>query len=106
MYRQSSLIKALDGSVALGNRRLSDSILSVVDSLAMLAPDSEDERSLVRQTYLITFEPDAAIAAMLDTISNYSMMNDASKLNVAIGYLKLNQQKKADDVLNLIDTCG
>lgn len=106
MYRQSSLIKALDGSIALGNRRLSDSILSVVDSLAILVPDSEDERLLVRQTYLITFEPDAAIAAMLDTIYNYSMMNDASKLNAAIGYLKLNQQKKAEDVLNLIDTCS
>ena len=106
MYRQSSLIKALDGSIALGNRRLSDSILSVVDSLAMLVPDSENERLLVRQTYLITFEPDAAIAAMLDTIYNYSMMNDASKLNAAIGYLKLNQHKKADDVLKLIDTCS
>lgn len=106
IYRQSSLIKALDGSIVLGNRQLSDSILTIVDSLAGYVPEFQEERKLVRQTYLIKFEPDTTIQSLLDTISDFSTMNDASKLNVATGYLKLNQYKKADDVLNEIDSCG
>lgn len=101
-YRQSSLIKALDGSIALKDKPLSDSILAVVDSLSIIVPESGEESALVRQTYSITFEPNHLIASMLDTISDYSMMNDASKLNMAAGYLKLNQYKKADDVLKRI----
>lgn len=105
-YRQSSLIKALDGSIVLGNRQLSDSILTIVNSLAESVPESQEERLLVRQTYLITFEPEGRIKALLDTVSDYSIMNDESKLNVAIGYLKLKQSKKADDILQLIDSCN
>lgn len=105
-YRQSSLIKALDGSIVLGNRQLSDSILTIVDSLVESVPESQEERLLVRQTYLITFEPESKIKALLDTVSDYSIMNDESKLNFAIGYLKLNQSKKADNILQLIDSCS
>ncbi|WP_305141275.1 hypothetical protein [uncultured Muribaculum sp.] len=102
-YRQSSLIKALDGSIALGNRQLSDSILSVVDSLSVIVPESCEERALVRQTYSIAFEPKDIIASMLDTIPDYALISDASKLNIANGYLKLKQYKKADSVLMRID---
>lgn len=105
-YRQSSLIKALDGCIVLGNKQLSDSILTVIDSLVAYVPESQKERLLVRQTYLITFEPESKIKAFLDTVSDYSIMNDASKLNVATGYLKLNQSKKADNILQLIDSCS
>lgn len=105
-YRQSSLIKALDGSIVLGNRQLSDSILTVVDSLVAYVPESQEERSLVKQTYLINFEPDTIIKSLLDSVPDYSTMDDASKLNVATGYLKLNQYKKADDVLKGIDPYG
>ena len=103
-YSQSSLIKALDGSIALGNKRLSDSILTVVDSLSALVPESQDEVELVRQTYSIIFEPNNVIAETLDTISDCAIINDASKLNIATGYLKLNQYQKAEDVLMLIDS--
>ncbi len=106
IYRQSSLIKALDGSIVLGNRQLSDSILTIVDSLAGYVPEFQEERKLVRQTYLITFEPEDIIKALLDSVSDYSIMNDESKLNIAIGCLKLNQFKKADDILQLIDSCS
>lgn len=105
-YRQSSLIKALDGSIVLGNRQLSDSILTVIDSLAVFIPASQEERLLVRQTYLIQFEPDAIIQSLLDTIPDYSTMSEASRLNVANGYLKLKQYKKADDIIRGIDPCG
>lgn len=105
-YQQSSLIKALNGSIALGNRQLSDSIMPLVDSLAQYVPDYQDERLLVQQTYLIWFESDSAIKSLLDTVSDYSMMNDESRLNIANGYLILNQAKKAENILNLIDSCG
>lgn len=103
-YRQSSLIKALDGSIALGNKQLSDSIMTVVDSLSVIVPESREESELVRQTYSIAFEPNNVIAEMLDTISDYTINSDASKLNIATGYLKLNQYKKADDVIKSIDS--
>ncbi len=105
-YQQSSLIKALDGSIALGNRQLSDSIMPLVDSLAQYVPDYQEERLLVKQTYLIGFESDSAIKSLLDTVSDYSMMNDESRLNIANGYLILDQAKKAEYILNLIDSCG
>jgi hypothetical protein len=103
-YRQSSLIKALDGSIALRNRQLSDSILNVVDSLSVIVPESKEEIALVRQTYLITYETNNVVAAMLDTISDYALLDDASKLNIAIGCHKLHQDKKAYDIFNLIDS--
>ena len=103
-YRQSSLIKALDGSIASGNRQLSDSIMTIVDSLSVILPESREESELVHQTYSIAFEPNNVIAEMLDTISDYTIKSDAAKLNIAAAYLKLNQYKKAYDVLKLIDS--
>lgn len=102
-YRQSSLIKALDGSIVLGNRQLSDSILNIIEALSEKVPESKKESSLVRQTYSITFEPNAIIETMLDTISDYDKINDASKLNVATGYMNLKQYKKSLDAINAID---
>lgn len=52
------------------------------------------------------YEPEGKIKALLDTVANCSTMNDASKLNIASGYLKLKQSKKADDILQLIDSCN
>ena len=103
-YRQSSLIKALDGSIASGNRQLSDSIMTIVDSLSVILPESREESELVHQTYSIAFEPNNVIAEMLDTISDYTIKSDAAKLNIAAAYLKLNQYEKAADVLKLIDS--
>lgn len=105
-YRQSSLIKALDGSIVLGNRQLSDSILNVVDSLTIIVPESQEESALVRQTYSITFESNEVIASMLDTISVSEHVTDASILNLVTGYLNLRQYDKALEALKRIDTHG
>lgn len=105
-YRQSSLIKALDGSNALGNKQLADSLLPIADSLAACVPESKEEILFIRQNYSIIFESEKVIKAFLDTLPDYSTMNDEYKLNVAHGYLKLNQFRKAEDVLQLIDSCS
>lgn len=105
-FRQSSLIKALDGSIAIDDRQLSDSILAIVDSLLTYVPESREELSLVKQTYLIMFEPVVAITAMLDTITAYDSMNDDAMLNTAIGCLKIGKKKEAYEILQLIDSCG
>ena len=78
--------------------------MTIVDSLSVILPESREESELVHQTYSIAFEPNNVIAEMLDTISDYTIKSDASKLNIAAAYLKLNQYKKADDVLKLIDS--
>ena len=105
-YRLSSLIKTLDGSIALDNQSLSDSIMTIVDALTLRMPEFNQETLLVKQTYLITFESDTLVKSFLDTISDFSMVNDANKLNIATGYLKLNQYKMADYVMKEIDSCG
>lgn len=105
-YRLSSLIKALDGSITLGNRQLSDSVLNIVKSLSPKVPEFQKESALVQQTYSITFDPNDVIAAMLDTISDYESLDDASKLNIATGYQNLKQYNKALEVLKNIDPCS
>lgn len=105
-YRQLSLIKSLDGSNALGNKQLADSLLPIVDSLAAYVPESTEEILFIRQNYSFIFESEKVIEASLDTLPDYSTMSDASKVNVTVGYLKLNQPEKAYNVLQLIDTCS
>ena len=105
-YRQLSLIKALDGSNALGNKQLADSLLPIADSLATYVPESKEGISLVRQCYSMIFEPEAVKKSRLDSIQDYSTMSDYSKLNVALGYLELNQPGKAYNVFQLIDSCS
>lgn len=105
-YRQLSLIKALDGSNALGNKQLADSLLPIADSLATYVPESKEEILFIRQNYSFIFESEKVIEASLDTLPDYSTMSDASKVNVTVGYLKLNQPEKAYAILQSLDSCS
>lgn len=105
-YRLSSLIKALDGSISMGNRQLSDSVLTIVESLSATVPELHQESALVQQTYSLTFDPMDEISAMLDTISDYQGIEDATRLNIATGYQNLKQYDKALEVLKDIDSCS
>lgn len=105
-YQQSSLIKALDGSLAKSDKRLSDSLMSIVDSLEVFVPESKEDMSLVKMTYEIDFGSKASIEAMLDSITDFSTIGDEAKLNMSIGYLRLNKTGKAKDIFELIDSCG
>lgn len=105
-YEQSSLIKALDGSLAKGDKRLSDSLMSVVDSLEVIVPDSKEELSLVKMNYEISFGSNSSIEAMLDSITDYTTIGNEAKLNMSIGYLRLNETEKAKEIFDFIDSCG
>ena len=105
-FRQRSLIKVLEGSNVLGNKQLADSIMPIVDSLAAYVPESKEGILLVRQIYSMIFEPEALKRARLDSIQDYSTMNDEAKLNVALGYLRINQFRKAYNIFQLIDSCS
>lgn len=105
-YQQSCLIKALDGCISLNDKRLSDSIMSVVSSLEVLVPESKDEVALVILNYRINFGIDKDICSMLDSLMDYALIDDEVKLNISIGYWRINNPKKAKSVFESIDTCS
>lgn len=105
-YKQSCLIKALDGSICLGHRQLADSLMSAVNLLFASVPESADELQLVRQTYSIRFEPEEVVEALLDSITDYSIMSDEAKLNLALGCIKLKHNAEALELIETIDSTG
>lgn len=105
-YQMSSLIKALDGCIALNDKRRSDSIMFIVDSLETNTPDFREDLALVKLSYKINFESILSIDATLDSITDYSTIGNEAKLDISIGYLKLNEPQKAMKIFEMIDTCS
>lgn len=99
----SSLLRALDGSISLGNKLRSDSIRFLTDSLAQLHPELDDALVGVRVTYSIRFDSDSVIKKILESITDFNQCNDETKLDATLGYLKLNEAKKAKEVFESID---
>ncbi len=104
--RQSSLIRALDGCVASQNKHKADSIMEITDSLVEKVPESRETLTLVKLTYKIGFDSKRTIKSFIDTISNLNELEDEMKLNIALGYLSLQEPGKANDIFALIDTTG
>jgi len=100
----SSLIRALDGSISLGNKLKSDSIMSLTDSLVKIHPELQEQLVMVRMTYGIRFDSDSVINDILDQISDFSQYDDETKLDITLGYLKINEPRKAKMVFESIDT--
>ncbi len=104
--RQSSLIRALDGCVASQNKHKADSIMEITDSLVEKVPESRETLTLVKLTYKIGFDSKRTIKSFIDTISNLNELEDEMKLNIALGYLSLQEPGKANDIFASIDTTG
>lgn len=102
-YRQSSLIKALDGCIASHDKQRSDSIMAISDSLVKHIPESQGLLTLVKLTYKIVFDSGQTISEITNEISNISEYNDEIKLNLALGYLNRNEAKKAKCLFETID---
>lgn len=99
----SSLIRALDGSISLGDKGKSDSIISQCDSLVQILPELNELLVGIRMTYRIRFYSDSVINNILDSISDFTQYDDDSKLDIALGYLNQNESHKAKLVFESID---
>ncbi len=99
----SSLIRALDGSISLGDKGKSDSIMTRTDSLVQILPELNKALARIRMTYGIRFDSDSVINNILDSISDFTQYDDETKLDISLGYLKLNEPHKAKLVFESID---
>lgn len=99
----SSLIRALDGSISLEDKGKSDSIMTRTDSLVQILPEFNEALVSIRMKYGIRFDSDSVINNILDSISDFTQYDDETKLDITLGYLKLNEPHKAKLVFESID---
>ncbi len=105
-YSQLCMMKVLDGSIALGNRALSDSLWNVVRSFDPICQNAKDGRLLVELNYAINFNTEAEIKELLDSVSISAEMPEEGKLIISLGYLSIDNGDRAQQVLEMIDTCS
>ena len=100
----SCLIRALDGSIVAGQKNVADSIMSITDTIALNDNIKFKEiLSFIKMAYGIKFDSDKEVKAILDSISDISIMDEESKLDIAMGYLKLNDSYNASVIFESID---
>lgn len=102
----SSLLRALDGSISLGSKQRSDSIRLLTDSLIQLYPELDDALARIRMPYSIRFDSDSVINNILESLADLNLCNEEMKLDATLGYLKLNEAKKAKEVFESINLNG
>lgn len=102
----SSLLRALDGSISLGSKQRSDSIRLLTDSLVQLYPELDDALARIRMPYSIRFDSDSVINNILESLADLNLCNEEMKLDATLGYLKLNEAKKAKEVFESINLNG
>ncbi len=105
-FRQSSLLRALDGCIVTNNKHKADSIMAITDSLAEIVPESQQKLALVKFTYGIRFDSKNVLKSMTDAVSNINILSDEMKLDVALGYLRIQKPIIAQDVFESIDSTG
>lgn len=99
----SSLLRALDGSISLGNKLRSDSIRLLTDSLVQVFPELNEALVRIRMAYSIRFDSDSIINNILESITDLNQCDEETKLDATLGYLKLNEAKKAKEIFESID---
>ena len=105
-FRQSSLLRALDGCIVTNNKHKADSIMTITDSLAEIVPESQQKLSLVKLTYGIRFDSKNVLKSKTDAVSNINVLSDEMKLDVALGYLRLQEPITAQNIFDSIDSTG
>lgn len=105
-FRQSSLLRALDGCIVTNNKHKADSIMTITDSLAEIVPESRQKLALVKFTYGIRFDSKNVLKSMTDAVPNINILSDEMKLDVALGYLRLQKPIIAQDIFESIDSTG
>ena len=105
-FRQSCLLRALDGCIVTNNKHKADSIMTITDSLAEIVPESQQKLALVKLTYGIRFDSKNVLKSMTDAVSNISVLSDEMKLDVALGYLRLQEPITGQNIFESIDSTG
>lgn len=98
----SSIVRALDGCISLGNKIKSDSLMSIADSLEQMHPELDGTNVRVKMTYGIRFDSDDVIGNLLDSLADYTQYDDETKLDITLAYLKRNEPDKAKQIFELI----
>ena len=98
-----SLIRALDGSISLGDKIRSDSILTVIETFVKQYPDYAEDLARVKMTYAIRFDSDSIINNVLSSIDVINNYDDETKLDLTLAYLKVHDVQKAKTVFESID---
>lgn len=98
-----SLIRALDGSISLGDKIRSDSILTIIESYVKQYPDFEESMVRIKMTYAIRFDSDSIINNILTSIDVLNNYDDETKLDLTLAYLKVHDIQKAKTVFESID---
>ncbi|WP_303674830.1 hypothetical protein [Bacteroides caecimuris] len=99
----TGLMRALDGCITLGNKMKSDIILSRIDSLVKICPEFNEASLNVRMTYGIRFDSDSVIANIISSITDSNQLDDETKLDITLGYLKLHEPARAKSIFESID---
>ncbi|MCM1142254.1 MAG: hypothetical protein NC453_27100 [Muribaculum sp.] len=100
----SSLLRVLDGYISMGNKGKSDSIKLRIDSIIELHPEMKKALEGTNITYCIRFNSESDIRNIVGTLSDFTQYDEDTKLDIALGYLKLNKPEKAKIVFESIDT--
>ena len=98
-----SLMRALDGCISLKNKMKSDIILSRIDSLVKIYPELNEASLHVRMTYGIRFDSDYVIKNIISSVTDFNQLDDETKLDITLGYLKLHEPVKAKNIFESID---
>ena len=101
-FRQSSLIKALDGSISTLNKQRADSIMAITDSLIQNVPESKVDLALEKLTYGILFDSKEVLKSVTDTISNINSLSEDMRLDIVLSYLKQQESLKAKKIFESI----
>lgn len=101
-YQMTSLVNALDGSIAQKDKQLADSIMNCCKSNIEEHPDYGSLMLPYVISYTITFGSDDEIRNVLHLVSDNNKLSNQAKLNIAYGYSKTGEADKALQVLESI----
>jgi len=102
--KQSCLIRALDGCIIINDKFRSDSIITLANSLAQTLPESHNMLASTKMAYSLRFDSAHITKSVLDSITDLTSIPDEIKLNITLGYLRLNEPLKANRVFESIDS--
>lgn len=95
LYRFSSLLKGLLGSIIQNDKNRADSIIGITRDLANESIDLKMSLETLLLTYNIRFGSESEIRNIISNWQNLSEINDELKLDVCQALLKLGNNKQA-----------